>query len=282
VFHEIAGAIRGPSRYHAEARKASARTSCSSSRPTGRARQEGFPESPPVLEVSVPAARRPRSPREGFCAAARPRQTSSRVEAGEVAREHDELAGQRAGCSLDDLVRVVHSEEPVHRRPAVQHGGTYELVPIGCRDGHRHYDHAQHFVRDGLLDEVSDERMQRVCVTHFAALLRTVWALRGPPVEHGEGVDGFRPWFAEPAEEPVRQGVGLGREEVDRGSPVQGLEEACYRRPQPVANARPEDVREVRVGPEVLAGSSSLTKKILKTSANLCICLSTMSKQEDV
>jgi hypothetical protein len=98
-------------------------------------------------------------------------------------------------------VRVAHAEEAVHRRPAVKHGGPYA---VGRRDGSRHYDHAQHCVRYGLLDEVSNERLRRVCVTHFAVLIRTVRALRGRPVWHGESVDGFRPGFAEPAEVPVR------------------------------------------------------------------------------
>jgi hypothetical protein len=51
-------------------------------------------------------------------------------------------------------------------------------------------------------------------------------ALRGSPIEHGESVDGLCHGFAEPAEEPFRPGVGLGREEVDCDSPAQGFEEA--------------------------------------------------------
>jgi hypothetical protein len=95
VFHEIAGAILGPSRYRTDARKASARIFRSSSRPIGRPGHEGLGPRR-LLEVSVPAACRPRSPREGSCAVARPWQIRSRVQAGEVAREHGELSGQHS------------------------------------------------------------------------------------------------------------------------------------------------------------------------------------------
>jgi hypothetical protein len=103
-----------------------------------------------------------------------------------------------------------------------------ELVPVGCRDGHWHYDRTQHRVCDGLLDEVSNEWRRRVRVTHFAVMFTGAErALRGGSVKHGECVDCLSAGLAEPV--PGHSCVGL-RHHFNAKSSTVTLHCKCSRR----------------------------------------------------